>query len=114
MLLTALRSLAVCVGVLAYYAAFFMYEDEEGRWQNRIEELWVAINDKERLTGGSQASAFFNKVADVATKAFNRLLGRRLLSFQLVGASTSYSFAALFSGFSVGAMILTRSSRLVA
>jgi hypothetical protein len=114
MLLTVLRSLAICVGALAYYAAFFMYEDEEGKWQNRIEKLWVAINDREKLGGGSQASAFFNKVADVATRGFNRALGRRLFSVQLVGVSTSYSYAALFLGFSFGAMILTRPSRLVA
>jgi len=90
-----------------------MYEDEEGKWQNRIEKLWVAINDREKLAGGSQASAFFNKVADVATRGFNRVLGRRLFSFQLIGVSTSYSYAALFLGFSFGAMILTRPSRLV-
>src|SRR5580658_3564218 len=83
MLVTASRLLAVCVGALAYYAAFFMYEDEEGEWQNRIEKLWVAINDKEKLAGGNQASAFFNKVAYVTTRGFNKVLGRRLFSFQL-------------------------------
>jgi hypothetical protein len=113
MLLTVSRLFAICVGVLSYYAAFFMYEDEEGKWQNRIEELWVAINDREKLAGGSQASAFFNKVADVATRGFNRVLGRRLFSLQLVGVSSSYSFAALFLGLGFFVMMfLSRKSRL--
>jgi hypothetical protein len=112
MLLTVSRFLAFCIGVLAYYIAFFMYEDEEGKWQNRIEKLWVAINDKEKSAGGSQASAFFNKVADVATRGFNRVLGRRLFSLQLVGVSTSYSFAALFLGMGFFVLYVSRQSRL--
>lgn len=85
-----------------------MYEDEEGKWQNRIEELWVAINDREKLAGGSQASAFFNRIANVATRGFNRVLGRKLFSLQLVGVSTSYSFAALFLGMGFLIVFVTR------
>ncbi len=112
MLFTVSRFLAFFIGVLAYYIAFFMYEDEEGKWQNRIEKLWVAINDKEKTAGGSQASAFFNKVADVATRGFNRVLGRSLFSVQLVGVSTSYSFAALFLGLGFFVLYVSRKSQL--
>jgi hypothetical protein len=100
MLLTLLRLAAIPVGMLAYYAAFFMYEDEEGKWQSRIETLWVAVNDREKLTG-SRTSALFNKVAGVTTRGFNRVFGRRLFSFQSVGVSTCYSLAALFFGVSL-------------
>src|ERR1035441_9118325 len=97
MFLTALRLVAIPVGLAAYYAAFFMYDDEEGKWQSRIETLWVAVNDREKLTG-SRTSALFNKVAGITTGGFNRILGSRLFSFQSVGVSTGFALAALFLG----------------
>jgi hypothetical protein len=95
--LTALRLVAIPLGLLAYYAAFFMYKDEEGKWQSRIEALWVTVNDREKQTG-SRTSALFNKVAGVTTRGFNRVLGIRLFSFQSIGVSTSYALAAAFLG----------------
>jgi hypothetical protein len=95
MIIIVLRCLAFLVGTLALYARFFMYEDEEGRWQNRIEKLWVAIDDRARVTG-SKTSAFFNSVAAVVTRIFDRMFGPRLLSFRFVGVSSCYSFAGLF------------------
>lgn len=112
MLLTVLRLIAIPVGVLAYYAAFFMYEDEEGKWQSRIEMLWVAVNDREKLTG-RRTSALFNKVAGVTTRGFNRVFGSRLFSFQSVGVSTGYAIAALFLTLAfIMFAILFRSARL--
>jgi hypothetical protein len=95
LILTAVRGVAGVVGVLAYYVAFFMYEDDEGRWQNRIDKLWVTVDDKARLTG-SKTSAFFSQIAAVVSQAFNRVLGRRLFSLRFVGTSTCYSFAGVF------------------
>jgi len=93
MLVMMLRILAVPTGLLAYYIAFFMYENEEGKWQSRIENLWIAVNDREQLSGGKTA-ALFNTVAGVVTRGFNRVLGRKLVSFQFAGVSLSYSVAA--------------------
>src|SRR4051794_22204896 len=93
--LLIMRILAALVGVAAMYAAFFMYEDEEGKWQNRIEQLWIGINDLER-TMGSRTAAIFNRVAAIVTRTIDRVVGKKLLSFQLIGVSTCFSFAALF------------------
>lgn len=82
------------LGLAAYYSAFFVYEDKERQLQNRIEQLWVAVNDRKKVTG-SLASALFNKVAAVVQRAFDRVFGRNLFSLQLVGVSTCYSFAVL-------------------
>src|SRR5713101_4587634 len=87
-----LRILFGLLGAFAYYAAFFMYEDEEGHWQNRIERLWVGISDRASLVG-SKSAAFFGRVAGVVTEGFNRLFGNRLLSPRMIGASTAYSWA---------------------
>jgi hypothetical protein len=92
MITIALRFLALSIGAVALYAAVFMYEDQEGRWQNRIEKLWVVIHDRARLTG-SKTSAFFNSVAAVVTRVFDWMFGRRMLSFRFIGVSSCYSLA---------------------
>ena len=94
MLLEASRFVALLVGLLAYYIAVFMYEDEEGKWQNRIEKLWVDINDREKQAG-TKASAFFSKVAAITTKVFNSIFGPRLLSARFVGTSICWSLATM-------------------
>ncbi len=106
MLVTVLRILAAFVGSLALYIRLFMYEDEEGKWQNRIDNLWIAIHDKERTTG-SKTSTFFNRVSVAVNRLFDRIFGPRLFSLRAVGASTCYSFAGLcFSGFIAFAILL--------
>jgi hypothetical protein len=95
MFLTVLRCLAFVMGLVAYYVAFFMYEDAEGKLQNRIEQLWIAVNDRKRITG-STASALFNKIASVVTRTFDRVFGHKLLSLQLIGVSVCYALAGLF------------------
>ena len=39
-----LRILAGIAGALLLYVAFFLYEDEEARIQNRLEQVWTKIN----------------------------------------------------------------------
>jgi hypothetical protein len=95
MLVKALQFLAVPIAVLAYYAAFFMCDSVEGEWQSRIEKFWVDVDDRARLSG-TKTVALFNAVARVVTRGFNRVFGRKVLSFQLVGVSSSYSFAGMF------------------
>ena len=67
MLLTVLRVLATIAGSVAFYALLFMYEDEQRKWQNRIDLLWAKIDDRAKLTG-SKTSAFFNQVSIVVPK----------------------------------------------
>ncbi len=92
MLLTFLGWLILFVGFVAFCAAFLMFEDEEGRWQNRIEKLWVTIDDR---SSGSRTATFFGKVASIVTRGFDRIFGQKLLSFQFVGVSTCCSLAVL-------------------
>jgi hypothetical protein len=90
--LIASQILAIVVGCATVFAALFMYEDEEGKWQNRVDELWLAIDDRARITG-RKAVALLNKMSDIVTAGLDRVFGHRLLSFRSIGASTSYSFA---------------------
>jgi hypothetical protein len=86
------RIVAGVVAALAFYFAFFLYEDEEGVWQNRIENLWAAVYDRAKITD-STSTALFNKIGETLDKVFNRLFGRRLISFHALAVSVNMSLA---------------------
>ncbi len=44
-LILASRIPAGIIAAVAFYFAFFLYEDEEGVWQNRIEQPWVQVHE---------------------------------------------------------------------
>lgn len=92
-MVTLLGWLILSVGLLAYYAGLFLYKDEQGTLQNRIDTMWVAIDDR---SSAGKTSAFFGSIAGIITRGFNRFFGQRLMSFQFVGVSTCCSLATMF------------------
>lgn len=98
----AARALAGLIGCLTFYAALFMYEDEEGNWQNRLENLWVSIHDRAKVTN-SLAVALFNTISQKLVNAFNWVFGSRLVSARSISASINLSIA---SGFFMGIMMI--------
>jgi hypothetical protein len=85
-------------GVLGFYLlylTFAMRESTEGKWVNRLEELWIQIDEHSR-TVGETTRALFGRLAGMVTTLFNRILGRRMISVRVVGISGSLSFASLF------------------
>lgn len=95
MVLTLCRVAAFLAGMAAYYISWCLHEDQEGKLQDRVAQLWSAIDDRQKVTH-SRATAIFNKVAVAVTHAFDRVFGPRLLSVQLIGVSSSLAFAGLF------------------
>jgi hypothetical protein len=88
------RVAAFCLGGFFLYAACFLFEDEEGQWQNRLEALWVTIHDRARITD-STFTAIVSRVADAVGKLYDRIFGRRLISFRAVGVSVNLSLVAV-------------------
>lgn len=79
-------------GIVLIYLAIFLYEDEEGRIQYRL-EVWdrtVAVRGK---AAQSAVAAFMGGVAGLTGRFFDRLFGTGLLSFRFVGVSICYSVA---------------------
>ena len=87
-----LRVLAGLAGVLFVYAAVFLYEDEQGKLQNRLEQWWIEINEREK-TATSRYAVFMQEVARVATSLFDKLLGVKLFSWHAFKVSAAYSIA---------------------
>ena len=82
-------------GGLLVYTVVTMFPDEEGKLQDRIESLWVVIDDKQKSEVG-RATALFNRIASYVTRIYNCILGRRLFSLQMVGISSAPSIGGFF------------------
>src|ERR1700678_909859 len=94
--LIILGKLAVAVfGGTLFYTAVTMFPDEEGELQNRIENVWIRVDDL-HLTVVGRVTAIFNRIAAYVTRIYNRVLGTRLISIQMVGVSSASSIAAFF------------------
>jgi hypothetical protein len=66
----ALRVLAGVAGAMAIYAALFLYEDEQGKIENKLEEWWVRLDDG-RNAAVSRHTAFMREVARLAGHGFD-------------------------------------------
>lgn len=91
-LVVASRVVTGAVAALAFYLAFFLYEDEEGVWQNRIDDLWRAVNKRAKGTEGVTV-ALFNKIGQILNGGFTQIFGKKLLSFRSFAISINLSLA---------------------
>jgi hypothetical protein len=87
------RTAAGLIATLSFYFSSFMYEDEEGVLQNRVENLWVAVYDRARITN-STTTALFNTIAQALRTFFSAVFGEHLLSMQALCVSGSLSIGA--------------------
>jgi len=68
------------LGLMFIFAALFLYEDEERRIQNKVEEWWIKLSDLQRASR-SRAVAFMQEVAKLTGRGFDSVMGERLLSY---------------------------------
>lgn len=92
----ALRVLAGIVGATAIYAALFLYEDEQGKIENRLEEWWIRLDDQ-RNAAVSRHTAFVREVARLAGQGFDRLFGQKLFSLRAFSVSSALTVSMLFA-----------------
>jgi len=97
------RGAAAIAGLLLLYVAFFLTESEEKGVQNRLETLWVHVEEY-RTRAVNRTTAFFHEISILSTLAFDNLLGPRLVTIRLVTlvvcwgkASTALCFGMLAS-----------------
>jgi hypothetical protein len=83
------------LGAVLVCACFFLYEDEEGKIKNKIEEWWVRLSDRQKQSR-SKIAAFMQEVARLTGSGFDRLFGRGLFSLRVIPVSIYLSFASLF------------------
>lgn len=83
------------LGVVLICAALFLYETEEGKFQNKVEEWWIKLSYKQQASR-SKVAAFMQEVARLTGAGFDRLFGERLFSLRIVPVSIYLSFASFF------------------
>ncbi len=88
------RVVAGCLGAILIYSALFLYKEEEGGLENRIEQWWQKIRDL-HVHAISRETAFLKVVTDIASKGFTKLFGERLFGLKAVAASVCYSQASI-------------------
>lgn len=82
------------LGGVLIYAALFLYEDEEGKIQNRVEEWWIRVRyTRDRAISGSVA--FVRGLARLVGRALDNLLGKKLVSLRVAGVSYCFTFASI-------------------
>lgn len=82
------------MGFLLLYVAIFLYEDEEGRLQNRLEVWWIKVRyGRDRAL--SRAAEIFAFSTKAASQLFDKVFGPRLLSLRAVAVSLCLSMASL-------------------
>lgn len=95
---TAINRLFIVVhflGVLFVCAGLFLYEDEEGNFQNRVEEWWIKLSDKQKESR-SAVAGFMRQVARLTGNGFDRLFGHGLFSVRVIPVSIYLSLASVF------------------
>jgi hypothetical protein len=89
------RIIVIAVALSFIYMAFFLYEDQEGKYQNRLEELWVQIDDLSR-TALSRHTAFLKKNIGFFAWGLDYLFGKKLFSVRAVTITLAYSVGSFF------------------
>lgn len=84
------RCLAGIIGFFLLYLAIFVYENEEGKVLNWLDELWIHINDM-HISAVSKETAFIKGVLSVVSKRLDKLFGERLFTFKAVYVSVCFS-----------------------
>ncbi len=94
------QGFAITIGVFSLYLAFFLSKDTKGRSRDRIEDLWLKIEDE--WDTGSRFIVFLRTVAQAANSILDRLLGKKLVWHGSFGVSSSFALC----GFWIASSIL--------
>lgn len=77
---------------LGLLGTLFLYENEEGAIQSRLEAWWVRVDDLRR-SALSKERAFLVAVAHVASVILDHAFGKKLFSATSLVVSSSYAIA---------------------
>jgi hypothetical protein len=80
---------------MRWLLASLTYEDEEGRFQNKLQDWWITL-DERRASSLSWSGSFIQAVARLTGNCLDRLFGKRLISPRSVAVSILLSIASFF------------------
>jgi len=83
------------IGLLLLYAGLFLTETEEGKLQNRLEELWIRVDDFQSKALNRQA-ALLRQVSRLSADGMTRIFGQKLLSLKSVASCLCFAVSSVF------------------
>jgi len=95
------------MGLLLCYGALFLYETEHRLIQSRLEELWVHIDDMQKMTVRRHI-AFLRVAAGTASRFLDRLLGEYFVSLRAFTVTACFSLISMIVVSSVGVRFFAR------
>jgi hypothetical protein len=104
-LILILKIIAIIIAGLCFYISVFLYEDREKIIQNKLEDLWIKIDDAQSQML-SKHTVFLKAIADLMTRGFDYIFGRKLVSFRSVGVTLCFSNAWISIGTVVANIVL--------
>src|SRR5438552_2091583 len=84
------RVSAGVIAFISFYLALFLYEDQDGHWQNRLDGLWVSIHDRAKATDHF-ATALINKTSEILARLCDIIFGTKNLSLRMFVVSLNMS-----------------------
>src|SRR5260370_34459695 len=83
------------VGLLRLYTGLFLAGTGGGQLQDRLEELWVRVDDLQSRALTRQA-AFLQQASSLVADGFVRVFGRKLVSVRSVASCLCFSMASMY------------------
>jgi hypothetical protein len=102
-----LRIVAAALGILCLSISIFLYENQEGRIQSRLETLWIKIDDLQKATI-SKHLGFVRVISEAMLSIVNRIFGEIAFSLQSVCVSACYGTAIVYFCIYLGSLIITK------
>jgi len=91
----AVRLAAALAAIATFYVAWFVYEDEERRLQNKIETWWLQFDDI-RSKMVSRQTAFVIIVAQRASDILDRMFGQALFGKDSIATAVCLAIGGLY------------------
>jgi hypothetical protein len=85
----------ILAGLLFVYAGLFLTETEEGQLQNRLQQLWVGVDDLQSRAMTRQA-AFLQRTSRLVADGLVRLFGNKLFSAKSAASCLCFSLGSLY------------------
>ena len=90
----SLKILAFISGIFLIYLGAFLYEDEEKKINNKLEDIWLSLDDTSKGLS-SKLRAFVKKVGNIIYSGLRALFGEKLLSLKTFLTSLLLSISSI-------------------
>lgn len=91
-LIISLRVLSVIIALLFFYVSLFLYEDEQGQLQNRLEGWWIKTYDLQSVSLANHIRVLRNLGLKTG-QMLDAVLGPKFFSLQSICVSSCFAFA---------------------